>query len=228
MIITVDGPAGSGKSTAAKLLAHKLGFAYLDTGAMYRAVALAALQEAVNLDDAQAVTALGRNCNMQFVLADKCTKVILTDKDVSSEIRTPEVTQAASKLAGVGQLREVLVSKQRQIAQTLDNLVTEGRDQGSVVFPDAELKFFLDARAQVRAERRYKELLQQHRQIDLQQVVKDLAQRDSRDTLRKVAPLTVPENAIEIDTSDMTVEQVVERLIEYAQPKLNNNQTASP
>ncbi len=214
MIITVDGPAGSGKSTAAKLLANKLGFAYLDTGAMYRAVALAALQQAVNLDDTDAVTALGRHCNVQFMFAPKCTKVMLGDKDVSSDIRTPEVTQAASKLASIGQLREILVSKQRQIAQTLGNLVTEGRDQGSVVFPEAELKFFLDARAQIRAERRHKELLQQHRQIDFQQVLEDLTQRDSRDTSRKVAPLTVPTNAVVIDTSDMTIEQVVGRLIE--------------
>jgi len=219
MIITIDGPAGSGKSTVAKALARRLGFAYLDTGAMYRAVALQALQQGIDIDDAEAAASLAAGCDVCLRFDGDQMTVRLAGRDVTAEIRDPQVTAAASRLAGIPQVRQALVQKQRRLARQMGDLVSEGRDQGSVVFPHAEVKFFLDAAPHVRAERRYKELIAQGRNVTFQQVLDEQQDRDRRDCTRDVSPLVVPENAIVVDTSPLTIEQVVSVLLEHVQKR---------
>ena len=220
MIITIDGPAGSGKSTVAEELAHKLQAAFLDTGAMYRAVTLAALRQNLSLDNQDALTKMVAQgpCQIDFARRDKQNIVQINGQDVTSAIRDRQVTDQSHKIAALPRIRDLLVQRQRQIAQkaTTDTsynctLVTEGRDQGTVVFPDAQFKFFLDASAQCRAQRRWLQLPPPNRP-HLEQVLKDQQQRDRRDASRKVAPLKPATDAMVIDTTEMTLEQVVNKL----------------
>lgn len=218
MIITIDGPAGSGKSTVARRLARELGIAFLDTGATYRAVTLKALRERANLEDEQALAQLARDAAVQLVDDDGDLRVLLDGEDVSAEIRSEHVTRQSYYLARSPAVREVLVELQRRLGDQLGSFVTEGRDQGSVVFPHAQAKFFLDASPEVRARRRHHELLGRGQPADYQQVLADLIQRDHRDRSRAVGPLKPAEGAIVVDTSDMTIEQVVEHLKSRLEP----------
>ena len=214
MIITIDGPAGSGKSTAARKLAARLGIPYLDTGAMYRVVTLAALEQGVDLLDEQALTELARTADYQIDCGPTHARVKLDGRDVTEEIRSMRVNDHTPYIAGSPGVRAVLVEKQRQIGRQLGSIVTEGRDQGSVVFPDADFKFFLDADLSKRAERRYHELLADGEEVSFEEVLANLRRRDETDSQREVAPLIVPEGAIRIDTTHLTIHQVVDLLLE--------------
>ena len=219
MIITIDGPAGSGKSTVARRLAAQLGIAYLDTGATYRAMTLKAMQSNVNLQDESSLAPLVRKTDIRLVPRPDGVEVILDGRDVSQDIRSTEVSDNSHHIARSPAVREVLVSLQRRLGGMLGEFVAEGRDQGSVVFPDADVKFYLDASPQVRAMRRYKELMADGQEVDYIQVLQGIIERDGQDKTRSVAPLVRPEGAIAIDTSDMTIEEVVDELARYVEQK---------
>jgi cytidylate kinase len=207
MIVTIDGPAGSGKSTAATALAARLGFDYLDTGAMYRAVALAFTRRGVDLADPDAVAAALAGLAVEVPPG----RVLLDGEDVTAAARTPEVSQAASRAAVVPAVRRFLVAEQRRVAAGR-NVIAEGRDQGTAVFPDAGCKFFLTADARARAERRHRELLDKGLDIPLGDVLADMMERDHRDSTRADSPLCRPDDAVLIDTTDLPPDAVVARM----------------
>ena len=216
MIITIDGPAGSGKSTAAKQLAQALGFAYLDTGATYRAVTLAALRGGVDMEDEAALAALAGRIDLRLEGAGGELRVLLEGRDVSREIRSAAVTDNSHHVARAPAVRKILVEIQRrmgsELADSAGGVVAEGRDQGSVVFPAADVKFYLDASPEVRARRRYEEMLADGQDVTYETVLEAILTRDGRDRSRAVAPLVKPDGAVEMDTTNMTIEQVTDRL----------------
>lgn len=207
MIVTIDGPAGSGKSTAARGLAERLGFEFLDTGAMYRCVAWCVLQKQVDPADEAAVVEVSRQTHIAFSDA----RVLVNETEVTGLIRTPEVTEVASVVAQYPGVREELVRLQREAASGID-IVSEGRDQGTVVFPDAFCKFFLVADPEERARRRYDELQAQDKQITVEEILDQIYQRDQRDEQRVVAPLKAADDALEINTSSLTRDEVLDQL----------------
>jgi CMP/dCMP kinase len=209
MIVTIDGPAGSGKSTVAKLLAARLSVRFLDTGAMYRAIACSVLNSEVSETDEIAVAEIAESVQLEFQGETLCLNGI----DVSEQIRTPQVTAISSIVAANPAVRKRLVQLQRQVGQQ-GSLVTEGRDQGSVVFPGAEHKFFLTASVDARARRRHRELIAGGSSLTLETVKTQLAQRDERDENRAHAPMKPAADAVTIDTSGMSIAQVVEHLVE--------------
>jgi CMP/dCMP kinase len=207
MIVTIDGPAGSGKSTAARRLAERLGFEFLDTGAMYRAVALRSLTLGAEVDDAKRIAEIARNMEIDalgpIVRADGC--------DVTAAIRTPEVTGAASRVAAIPDVRAAMVRLQRKAAEGR-HVVSEGRDQGTVVFPHAECKFFLTADPNERARRRRLELAAQGEEIAFEELLRQILERDTRDETRETAPLRAADDAVRIDTSHLSLDETVERM----------------
>lgn len=207
MIVTIDGPAGTGKSTVARILAERLGFEFLNTGAMYRAVAYVCLQRDINLNDAEAVGQIPLGLQILF----SNNRLILNGDDVTDAIRKQEVTQTASLVAANGQVRKQLVELQRAAARGT-NLVTEGRDQGTVVFTQAECKFFLTASAEERARRRQRELSEKGDHVLLEDLISQQKLRDERDVNRACSPLRPAEDALVIDTTPMTLEQVAAHL----------------
>jgi len=207
MIVTIDGPAGSGKSTVARILAQQLGVRFLDTGAMYRAVALAVLKSDASETDEQAVATVARAVELRF----QDDAIHLNSEDVSTEIRTPEVTAISSVVASNPTVRECRVHQQRCIGEQ-GSLVTEGRDQGSIVFPAAEFKFFVTASVDARARRRHRELAAKGSTLTLETVRTQLRQRDARDENRELAPMKPADDAVVIDTSDLSIGQVVDEL----------------
>lgn len=211
MIITIDGPAGSGKSTAARKLAALLEIPYLDTGAMYRAIALKALNTGTNLQNPDALTTLAQATNIELDCGPTHVRVIMDGHDVSEAIRSMRVSQNTNFVARVPGVRQVLVEKQQQIGRRLGSLVTEGRDQGSVVFPSADVKFFLDATDAKRAERRYHEMQADGEEVAMEDVLENIRRRDVNDRCQW-APLLVPGEAVKIDTTNMTIPEVVERM----------------
>jgi cytidylate kinase len=214
MIITIDGPAGAGKSTAARALAKRLGFEFLDTGAMYRAVTLAALRARTDLTSREALIGLLEG----FSLEMPSGKVILNGSDVSAEIRTPQVTEASGAIAGNRAVRSHLTQIQRAIAQGRD-MVCEGRDQGTIVFPEAACKFFLTADPSERASRRYRELLARGQAVSYDEVLRSQQARDLRDRQRDLAPMEPAPDAILLDSTLLTLDQIVARMEEEVRRK---------
>ena len=205
-VVAVDGPVGSGKSTVARRVAARLGYVYLDTGAMYRAVGLLATEAGVGLDDEDAVVALARSAGLRF---DGDGRLFVGGRDVSAAIRTLEMGAAASRVSALPGVRMLLVEEQRRLAGSAD-IVMEDRDIGTVVFPDAAVKVYLTARPEVRAARRAAELRANGDEVDEAEVLAALLERDRRDSTRALAPLRQAADAVELDTSEMTLDEVVE------------------
>lgn len=215
MIVAIDGPAGSGKSTVARAVACRRGFTYLDTGAMYRCVALKALEQDAALDDADALTALARGCSISFGrAADGSQSVFLDGRDVTQAIRTPAVDGSVSVVSSVPGVRGVMVERQREAASSSD-VVAEGRDIGTTVFPQAEVKIFLSASAEARAHRRAEQNRARsngHAPVEEAEVLAALIARDEADSSRAASPLRAAEDAVHIDSSALTVDEVVARV----------------
>ncbi len=213
-VITVDGPSGSGKGTVCRLLADKLGWDVLDSGAIYRVLSLAALHHQIALDNEEALVPLAANLDVQFLVDSQTNagKVILEGEDVTSTIRNEEVGAAASKVAALPRVREALLRRQRAF-KTERGLIADGRDMGTVVFQDAPLKIYLTASAQERARRRYVELNERGLDVTLSGLLQDIQARDERDMNRTVAPLVPADDAIEIDTSELSAQQVFDKVI---------------
>ncbi|OQX82201.1 MAG: cytidylate kinase [Candidatus Omnitrophica bacterium 4484_70.1] len=212
MIVAIDGPAGSGKTTVAKLLAQKLGILYLDTGAIYRALTYKALKENVDLDDEERLEELAGSLRLSFDFSRG--KIFLHGEDITEKIREPIIDKSISKVAEKPKVRRILVKLQREIAQGRD-FVVEGRDITTVVFPKAEFKFFLDAQFSIRLKRRFKELVRRKVSISREEVEEDLRRRDKADLERKEGPLKKSDDAIYIDTTNLSIEEVVEKLLGY-------------
>ncbi|RMH58416.1 MAG: (d)CMP kinase [Candidatus Hydrogenedentota bacterium] len=210
-VVAIDGPAGSGKSTVARAVAEALGFLYVDTGAMYRAVTLKVLRDGRDPADEKDVEEALEGISIGL----ERTNVFLNGADVSHEIRTGDVTRNVSAVSSHPKVREFLVKEQRRLAEGVEGSVMEGRDIGTVVFPNARWKFYLDADPRERARRRQAELAAAGRRKELDWVLRDILERDRRDSEREVSPLRKASDAVEIDTSDLAVEEVVERIVRY-------------
>lgn len=212
-IVAIDGPAGAGKSTVSKLLARRLGFQLVDTGAIYRCVALEAGRQQIPLDDDPKLEALLQHIHVSFKVVGEENRVFLGIEDVSSAIRTPEISMGASKVSSRPVVRAGLLAVQRRLALSAEQgAILEGRDIGTVVFPDADIKFFLQANPEVRARRRFEELFQKGVESSLQDVLADQTQRDQQDASREVAPLKPADDAVMVDSSSMPLSEVVRML----------------
>lgn len=225
MVITIDGPAASGKSTVARLLAERLGASFLDTGAMYRAVTLAAIEAGVNMSDEEKLLVVLDNRKFRFAVREGKMVVSIDGLDVTEQIRRQEVTVNARYVASAAKLREKLVEMQRQFAAREKKIVAEGRDQGTVAFPDAGVKFYLTAEAGERAKRRQIDLRAKGSSENLEQIQNAIEERDKSDEDRAVGPLRPAEDAIVVDTTDLSIEKVVEKLLHFVEEKcLKRNQ----
>ncbi|MBF0478475.1 MAG: (d)CMP kinase [Candidatus Omnitrophica bacterium] len=213
-VIAIDGPAGAGKSTVAKRLAAELGFAFLDTGAMYRAITLKAMREQINLEDEDALAALAKRTILDLKAVSAGVMVVMDGQDVSKDIRTLDVTNNTFYIARAGQVREILVEWQRQIAGRR-SIVAEGRDVTTVVFPSATHKFYMDASVEERTQRRYKELKEKGQDVDINKLRLEIEERDQKDFTRKVGPLKQAPDAVYIDSSRLTIDEVIETLRRY-------------
>jgi cytidylate kinase len=219
IVVAIDGPAGAGKSTVARSVASRLGFLYVDTGAMYRAVALWALRRNIDTSDMHRLEQLARESDIDF--ESETQRVLLNGEDVTEAIRAPDVTAASSQVAAVPAVRRALVDKQRRLAQQA-NVVMEGRDIGSNVFPEAKVKVFLDAPADVRAVRRARELSGRGVRVDAAVTGRDMEARDQRDRTRAEAPLLQAPDAIYVDTAGLDEEQVAEAVLKIVRDRTTN------
>jgi len=213
LIIAIDGPAGAGKSTVARMLAQRLGYLWLDTGAMYRAVGLRAIREGVPFDDEERITELARTADIKLVPTPSGNRVLLDGEDVTERIRQSDVSWASSAVAVHKGVRERLVELQRQMSEH-GGVVAEGRDTTTVVFPNADLKIYLDASIEERARRRARELKEKGEDVEFDKVLEEVKKRDLQDSNRAHSPLRRAEDAIYIDTTDMGIEEVVARIEE--------------
>jgi cytidylate kinase len=218
LIIAIDGPVGSGKSTLARRVAELMGYVYIDTGAMYRALALKAVRRGLGFDHDSELETLARGTRIDLKALDGTQQVFLDGEDVTTAIRTPEVSQAASKIAVVSGVRHVLVAEQRRAGQQ-GGVVMEGRDIGSVVFPDADLKIFLTASPEVRADRRYHEHQQKGDSIDRARTLNEIHERDQRDRERSTSPLVRAPDAVVVDSTAMEAEEVARLVVMLAKGK---------
>lgn len=210
--IAIDGPAGAGKSTIAKLIAKKLNYIYIDTGAMYRAFGLYYLKNKVDINSEEDVNKLISQINIEITYDGSVQQIILNSENVTNEIRTEEVSQAASIVSSYKLVREKLVHIQQQLASK-NNVVMDGRDIGTVVLPNANIKVYLTASVEERAKRRYKELIEKGQNVILEEIEKDIKERDYRDMNRENSPLKQAEDAILIDSSNMTIEEVIDEIL---------------
>lgn len=217
IVVAIDGPAGAGKSTIAKLAAEKLGYAYIDTGAMYRSVAWKFLQTG-KLFDEDFISGLSKTMLIDFKPSTKINRVFVDGTEVTDAIRTPEVTAIVSRVAAIGAVREAMVDQQRRMGEA-GGVLMDGRDIGTVVFPNAQLKIFLTASVEERARRRYAEMVAKGQQVDLQQLQADIAERDKQDSERAISPLRQAEDALLLDTSDMGISEVTERILQLVQER---------
>ena len=204
LVIAIDGPAGAGKSTISKLIAKNLGINYIDTGAMYRAITYKCIKEDIDVNDIQRVVDLCSRTDVDFV----DNYIYLDGQRLNEEIRTLQVSSRVSDVAKIPQVREFLLEKQREIG-TRSDVILDGRDVGTHIFPDAKYKFFLNASAQERGRRRYQELIDKGQSVALEEIIEDIKKRDYIDSTREVAPLVKADDAIEVDTTSMTIDQVV-------------------
>ncbi len=218
--IAIDGPAGAGKSTVAKSVAKKLQFVYVDTGAMYRAIGLNCIKNAVDIHDEEAVLKLLDDTNVSIKYIDNEQAVILNGENVNGQIRTQEVSEAASVVSAYKLVREKMVALQQELAQTTD-VVMDGRDIASCVLPDAQVKIYLDASVEVRAKRRYLELIEKGKEADLKTVEDEVRERDYRDMHRENSPLVRVPEADLVDSSYMTIDEVVNTIVAKAQSKFD-------
>lgn len=210
--IAIDGPAGAGKSTIARRAAAELGFIYVDTGALYRTVGLAATRNETYLSDAKMLDGLLNSIKVELKFIDGVQHIFLNNEDVSEDIRTPEASMMASKVSAIPAVREYLLELQRDIANK-NNVIMDGRDIGTVVLPNAKIKIFLTASAKIRAERRYKELNEKGIKVNFEDVLNDIIERDYNDSHRAIAPLKPAEDSITVDTSNDDLEQAIKKLL---------------
>lgn len=214
MIIAIDGPSGAGKSTLGKMLAKKLDLLYLDTGAMYRAVALAVLRSGLDFSEKAKIAEIAEKANIELIGEPDDLKIFLDGDDVSTEIRTLEAAQAASVVSTISEVRRIMVDHQRTLGEKdKKGCVLEGRDIGSVVFPNADIKFFLTAKPEARARRRFTEDTAKGRTTTYEQTLAEINERDERDVSREDSPLTISEDAVVIDTSELDLSEVFEQMI---------------
>lgn len=210
--IAIDGPAGAGKSSVAKAVAAKLGFIYVDTGALYRSIGVNALRHNISTDNADAVTAILPETKVELKYIDGTQRVILNGEDVSEAIRMPEASMAASNVSAIPAVRAFLLDLQRDMAKN-NNVIMDGRDIGTVILPDADYKFFLTASAEVRADRRFKELKEKGIDVDYNALLEEIIQRDYNDSHRATAPLKQAEDAILIDSSNLTLDESIDAIV---------------
>jgi cytidylate kinase len=213
LIIAIDGPSGAGKSTLGRMVARALNLLYLDTGAMYRAAALAVLRSGASTTDAALVASVAARANINLAGDPDSLRVTLDGRDVSEEIRNEEVSQSASVISAIPEVRRTLVQRQREMG-TQGGVVLDGRDIGTVVFPDADVKFFLTARPEARAQRRYDEARLRARNVTYEQTLEDINQRDQRDSTRETSPLAIADDAIVLDSTELSIEEVFERMMQ--------------
>jgi len=215
-IVTIDGTSGSGKSTTAKMAAERLRWFYLNTGAMYRAIAYKCLKKGIPPENHQLITEVAEHTSISFQKIKDTHRVLVDNEDVTVVIKTPEVTKLVSPIANIKEVREIMVEKQRQIADN-KKCICEGRDMGTVVFPDAELKIFMDADIDVRAQRRYKELKNLNIPVEIDKIKVELIQRDEYDSTRENSPLKKAEDAIMLDTTHMSIKDEVNWVVKKIQ-----------
>ncbi|HHL45477.1 MAG TPA: (d)CMP kinase [Gammaproteobacteria bacterium] len=222
-VIAIDGPSGAGKGTVSQLVARRLGWHFLDSGALYRLVAQAAKNHAITLDNVEALETLAAHLDVQFRVTDDGSpvQVILEGEDVTASIRSEEIGNEASRVAALPGVRAALLERQRAF-RTPPGLVADGRDMGTVVFPDAEVKIFLTASAEERAQRRYKQLKEKNSNVIFNDLLKEITERDKRDTERSVAPLRPAADAVTIDTTALAIEQVVEQVMSICNQRLGH------
>ena len=216
-VITIDGPAGAGKSSVSKSAAKELGIKYLDTGAIYRAIALILAKSEIEPDNDEYL----REALSEIKIVLRDNKVLVNDFDVSGEIRTPEVDELASRYSAVPAVREALLGLQQE-QKNYGSIIAEGRDVGSVVFPDAKVKFFITASPEVRAKRRYDERIAKGKKANYDEILCAIKERDINDSTRKTAPLSIPEGAVYLDTSDMTEKEAVDFVVNHVREVLSN------
>jgi cytidylate kinase len=215
LVIAIDGPSGSGKSTVARAVAERLNYLYVDSGAMYRAVALCSSEQGISPEDAERVASYAATLQIQLKKARQGVRVRVNDHDLTDALRRPQVSQAASKIATHGKVREVLVAQQQQIGAE-GGIVMEGRDIGTVVFPRADLKVFLDASPEVRAQRRYREQQEQGIETSLDKTREEIRIRDERDSSRSISPLTQAADALYLDSTALTAAEVADVIVRLA------------
>lgn len=208
LIVAIDGPSGAGKSTITRMLAERLGYIHIDTGAMFRAMALAVKRAGISPDDEEALVDVCRNVDLSFVRDDGCCRVMSNGEDVSAEIRTPEISLLTSLISARKPVRDILLQLQREMGND-GGVILEGRDIGTVVFPDAEVKFFLSASAEERGRRRYLELRASGEAVTLKQTIAEVIQRDDQDARREHAPLRRAADAVEIDSTGLSIAEVL-------------------
>ncbi|GAC34324.1 (d)CMP kinase [Paraglaciecola polaris] len=218
-VITVDGPSGAGKGTISTLLANRLGWHFLDSGAIYRVLAIASIHHQIDASDESGLLPLASGLDVNFEPAEHGCKVILEGEDVSDDIRTEEVGAVASQVASLPSIREALLRRQRAFKEA-PGLVADGRDMGTIVFPEAEVKIFLTASAQERANRRFKQLKEAGHDVSILRLLADIEARDERDSNRSVAPLVAAKDALIIDSTELGIEQVLEKITEFANLKI--------
>lgn len=222
LIIAIDGPSGSGKSTTGKSLARRLGYLYIDTGAMYRAVAWMAIQNRVSLDDGQCLAELADHLKIRFLPGETGQRVIVDEEDLTERIRTPEVAQAASRVSTHPGVRHALVRRQREMGRE-GGIVMDGRDIGTVVFPEADLKIYLDASTEERANRRLLEDRARGLDANLTETIRDIRERDRRDMNRKDSPLRVASDAVLVDTTGKGISQVLDEIWNQIQARMDGD-----
>ena len=216
LIIAVDGPSGVGKSSSSRTLAERLGYQYIDTGALYRVIGLLAWEQQTSPSDTEQLAALCENLLLRFVSSATGVRIFLGERDITAEIRQPEVSQMASKVSAQPVVRQGLLALQRNMGKR-GGVVMEGRDIGTVVFPDADIKFFLDASAEERGRRRYAELQQQGVTTTIETTVREMAERDQRDSNREHAPLRCANDAIAIDTTGLSLDEVIDTMLRHVE-----------